>query len=291
MKRIACIYNDSSGSAADTKQIEQVFNNVGLRVDFLAIKTGEHDLLKKLTSQAYSCVVAAGGDGTVRLTAQLAKQAKLTLGLLPLGTLNHFAKDAGLPLELEKAAQVIAEGRALPVDYCTVNDHVFMNNASIGLYPATVTQREKAEDRWGKWPAALAASVGALSTNKNLACTITTPKGSTNYRSPLIFIGNNTYHVDRAGLGARDRLTGGNMFLYVVRATRRWRLTLVGIMSLFGVRLRKADVIQQTSGPITVKAAQQSISLALDGEVFTMDFPLMFTMQAGQLDVLCKMSR
>ena len=80
-------------------------------------------------------VVAAGGDGTVSAVASAVAGSEAVLGVLPLGTLNHFAKDAGIPLELEEAVRNISTGRAVKVDIGDVNGRAFINNISLGLYP------------------------------------------------------------------------------------------------------------------------------------------------------------
>ena len=62
----------------------------------------------------------------------------MQLGVLPLGTLNHFARDAGIPLDLEEAVAAIAGGRTRQVDVAEVNGRIFINNSAVGLYPELV---------------------------------------------------------------------------------------------------------------------------------------------------------
>lgn len=285
-KRIACIYNAKSGSAVDKEFIEQQFQDLGIDIDFITIQSGVESISRKLNDQSYTYLIAAGGDGTVRLTAQLATQVHLPLGILPLGTLNHFAKDLGLPIGLAEAAKVIANEVFVKVDYCTVNEQVFLNNASIGIYPAIVTDREKTQHLWGKWIAAFKASLTAIHENKNLSCTINTPEGNWEFLSPLIFAGNNMYDVHSSGLSGRSKLDNAKIFLYVVRATRRRKLILLALLSLFGVRLSSVETIKSTNGPITIRSNQTSVAIALDGEVFELKFPLLFKMNACKLTVL-----
>ena len=102
----------------------------------------------------HDLLVAAGGDGTVSVVAGVAVSTGSSLGVLPMGTLNHFAKDVGLPLDLEKAVEAIVAGRVHQVDVGEVNGRIFVNNSSVGLYPRMVWERE-AEQRRGhrKWAA------------------------------------------------------------------------------------------------------------------------------------------
>lgn len=108
-------------------------------------------------------VVVAGGDGTVSCAAQQLAGSEAELGLLPLGTLNHLARDLGLPTDLDEAAKVAATGNAIAIDVAEVNGHVFVNNASIGLYPLMVRAREGLQDGkgWPKWLSTIPAAYAA----------------------------------------------------------------------------------------------------------------------------------
>jgi diacylglycerol kinase family enzyme len=285
-KRIACIYNKGSGTIANKEQIQEVFTQLGVTVDFLDIHVGEDALTKDLKDNLYDCVVAAGGDGTVRLTAQLAVGSNLNLGVLPLGTLNHFAKDVGLPPDLESAAKTIAGGVVSPVDYCTVNDQVFVNNASLGIYPATVKNRDKMLKAWGKWLAGAKALISALRSNQNLHCSVITPDGKKSYSSPLIFVGNNPYTVDKIGVGNREDLTVGKMFLYIARTSKRRKLLALAVLHLFGIHPQTFQTNTETTGPLTIESAKSPTTIALDGETVTMNFPLRFKIHAKSLKVM-----
>src|SRR3954464_9990148 len=109
-------------------------------------------------------VVAAGGDGTISAVAAALAGTNKTLGVLPIGTLNHFAKDLNIPLDLEGAVRTIIEGETTPVDLGEVNGRVFINNSSLGLYPHIVSRREAQQQRLarGKWTAFFWATIQAL---------------------------------------------------------------------------------------------------------------------------------
>ena len=286
MKQLACIYNASSGSATDKVELAPLFKEHGLKVDFLDIKAGEAKLLQKIKDGEYEALIAAGGDGTVRLTAQLAAEVGLSLGVLPVGTLNHFAKDVQIPLKLKDAVSEIARGVTKEVDYCTVNGQVFVNNASIGIYPSTVLGRESKQNFLGKWLAALVAFSATLASHRKLKATVTLPDTTWSHHTPLIFIGNNKYHLEKAGFTSRERLDSGQLFLYAVHATQRRTLLLLAVLSLFGMRARSADFMKSTPGPITIESTKSTTHVALDGEVLKMKFPLEFRMHPRKLAVL-----
>jgi diacylglycerol kinase family enzyme len=100
-------------------------------------------------------VVAAGGDGTLNAVTSVLVDGDRTLGVLPIGTLNHLAKDLRIPLDLDGAVQTLLEGVVANVDVAEVNGQIFLNNSGLGLYPKIVRHREKLQDQLGhgKWPA------------------------------------------------------------------------------------------------------------------------------------------
>ena len=109
-------------------------------------------------------VVVGGGDGTIRSVAGMLAGTGVPIGILPLGTLNHFAKDLGIPTELEVATAIIAQGNTRLVDLGGVNDEVFINNSSLGIYPYLVSDRERqtSETSRPKWLAAPLAFLRVL---------------------------------------------------------------------------------------------------------------------------------
>ena len=153
-------------------------------------------------------VVAGGGDGTISTVAALLAGTDKALAVLPLGTLNHFAKDLGLPLELEAAARVAATGRVVRVDVGEVNGRVFINNSSIGLYPRLVRRRQQQQDRLGrgKWAAFLFAGLSVLRRYPFLDVRLEADGRTFSRRTPFVFVGNNDYLMDGLQIGARARL-------------------------------------------------------------------------------------
>jgi diacylglycerol kinase family enzyme len=156
-----------------------------------------------------SIVVAAGGDGTVSRVAAGLVGTPAVLGVLPLGTLNHFAKDLGIPLDLEKAIATIAAPRIGRIDVGRVNDRVFVNNSSIGIYPSIVDAREELR-RLGhrKWPAFALATFRVLRSHRGVVVRIDADGRQSVWRTPFVFVGNNEYELDGIHLGVRVALDG-----------------------------------------------------------------------------------
>ena len=186
-------------------------------------------------------IVAGGGDGTLNAVASALTGTDVAFGILPLGTLNHFAKDLGIPLDLDEAIAIIAQGHSIRVDTGEINGRIFLNNSSLGLYPETVRRRERQQRQLGrgKWLAFFWAAVAALRRYPFLDLTIYVDQQAHQRRTPFVFIGNNRYLMEGFNIGVRERLDGGTLSLYVVQRTGRLGLLALALRALFG-RLRQA---------------------------------------------------
>src|SRR5262245_28881854 len=142
------IINAGSGvddKAANCQQITDLFDSHGIKANVHLATNGEEllNFARRAVAGNSQIIVAGGGDGTISAVASMLVGTDKTLGVLPLGTLNHFAKDLGIPLDLEAAIQTLAHGYSIPIDVGMVNDRVFINNSSLGLYPEIVRHRKK----------------------------------------------------------------------------------------------------------------------------------------------------
>ncbi len=190
-------------------------------------------------------VVAGGGDGTVSCAAGPLAGTGRPLGILPLGTLNHLARDAGIPGDIEEAAAVIAAGHRRAIDVAEVNGRVFVNNSSVGLYPDMVRLREAQQERTGrsKRLAMLSAGLASLRSFRRHRLWISAPGLEAPVRTPLLFVGNNRYQVNLLALGRRERLDEGVLCLYAIRARGRAHLFWAGIRGIFGRLDQQRDFV------------------------------------------------
>ena len=233
-------------------------------------------------------IVAGGGDGTVSSLAAALADGTIALGVLPLGTLNHFAKDLGLPLELEAAVERVARGAIERVDIGEVNGRVFINNSSLGLYPAIVRDRELQRKRLGrgKWPALAWASLSALRRFPFLSARLSVDGVERRLRTPFVFIGNNEYLMEGFAIGERDRLDDGRLSVYVVQRASRASLLLLALRALVG-RLKQArDFEAMLAGEIVVESRHRRLRVATDGEITLMAPPLRYRIRPKALLVV-----
>lgn len=240
---------------------------------------------KELAASGVDAVIAAGGDGTVSAVAAGIADSDVALGVIPLGTLNHFAKDVGVPT-VEAALDAIAAGKTERVDVGEVNGRVFINNSSIGLYPEMVVQRD-ADRRMrgsGKWTAMARAALRTLLRFPLLHVAIALAGDVFSAKTPIVFVGNNEYETGPREIGTRRRLDRGKLSIYTVRATRRLHMFWVLLKAVFRRDVPddfEAHAVQRAD----IVTNKRSLRVALDGEVVRMKPPLTYKSRPGALRV------
>jgi YegS/Rv2252/BmrU family lipid kinase len=289
---IACILNGSAGysdASATKARLIGLFKGRGVKVRILVAQKGSEisQLAQRAISEGSSVIVAGGGDGTVNAVASVLIDSSAILGVLPLGTLNHFAKDIGVPGELEAAVGNVLNGRVTSVDVGKVNGKIFLNNSSLGLYPAIVRQRQDFQKKGhGKWLAFVIATFHTLRRYQRLYVRLHIEnQPEIEEETPFVFIGNNQYDVCGLRLGERARVDAGTLWVY--RAPRATRTTLLrlGLNALRGQR--EPGELQVLHGKrFCIRTEKRHIHVATDGEVETMQGPLNYNILPKALRVI-----
>jgi diacylglycerol kinase family enzyme len=290
---LCVIANGTAGQGCGPEwaaRLRELFRLNGLDADVKVLHRGADILAaaKDAVECGAAMVVAAGGDGTVSAVASRLAGSNATLGVLPMGTLNHFAKDLGIPLALEDAVATIAVGHVADVDVGEVNGRTFINNSSLGLYPDIVLDREHQRRRLGrgKWRALLAASLHAARRYPVLSFDIELDGRRITRRSAFAFIGNNPYTMEGFDIGERPRLDTGRLSLYVTQRTGRFGLFRLALRALLH-RLRQArDFDMLTSRELVVATRHRQMRVATDGEVTLMMTPLHYRVRPAALRVI-----
>lgn len=272
----------------DAGRIAELFAAHALTAEVTSVDDGVSvpDVARKAAASGVAGVVAAGGDGTVQAVASALSGGQVPLGVLPMGTLNHFAKDLGLPLRLEDAVEVIAKGNVKATDAGEVNGRVFINNSSIGAYPSIVELRDRYRKKGvGKWIATAWAGLVILPRRRALGVRIESPEGVLVRRTPFVFIGNNEYHMSGLEAGSRDSLSAGHLALYVARVAHPRTLARMAWLVLWrGVeQTPELDFISVREAKVETK--HRDIQVALDGEVVILQSPLVYRILPGALRV------
>jgi diacylglycerol kinase family enzyme len=289
---VAVILNPASGSAAGDatpERIVELFATHGRTATILAASPGRSvgDQARAAAEAGCRLAVASGGDGTVNAVVSAILGRDIPLGVLPTGTLNHFAKDLGLPLELAEAVRIAVQGVARQVDVGQVNGRVFLNNSSIGVYPRIVDLRRRWEATGpGKWLTALWASLVVLRRRPFMGVRIRTADETVVRLTPFVFVGNNEYRMVGLQAASREALTGGRLALYVMHASRRRSLlALAGQVLWRGVdRVRELELFLVPEA--TVETRRHRLQVSLDGEVTVLDSPLEYRILPRALAVM-----
>ena len=289
----AFLLNSQAGGGVDPGWLEANRGGVdsiasGGPVILISDATEIEPAVMRALGMGCATIVAGGGDGTLNAVASHLVGTGTRFGILPLGTLNHFAKDLGIPLEPAEALQTIATGRVMAVDVGEVNGHYFLNNSSLGLYPDIVRDRTRQQRRLGrgKWVAFMWAVWGALRRSPFLKVRLVVDGKEAQHRTPFVFVGNNAYRMEGFQIGSRAGLTDGVLSVYVADGARRWRLVALGLRALFG-RLRQAREFREyLASELRVETPHRRLRVATDGEVRKMDSPFVYRIHAGGLKVI-----
>lgn len=255
-------------------------------------QVGEGESLSELVDRVIQggskCVVAAGGDGTINaVAARVIETSDVVLGVLPAGTLNHFAGDLGIDDELSVAAGVIAAGHVRQVDVGEVNGQVFLNNSSIGLYADMVALRIREQKRLhiGKWPALAKAGWASLMHPKAFSVVLRADGKELRRTTPFVFVGNNMYVLQGLQAGERASLDDGSLCVYVVRPCGTAGLLWLALRTLMGTVSTQRDLDALCTTELVVESAAKQTRVARDGEVDLFDTPVKFRVRPRALRV------
>ncbi len=280
-KRVAFILNATAGGRRDgeaflpyRQRIDEIANGAAVVV----IRNGNdirENVLRALADQC-DAIVAAGGDGTLNAVASSLVGTSTVFGVLPFGTLNHFARDAGIPLDIDAALDVIEQGAVDTVDVGEIAGRHFLNNASLGLYVHVVRNRERQQASLGrgKWPAFAWALWGALRRFPFMTLTITIDGTETRVKTPFLFIGSNRYEMSGLRIGRRQSLQGGALGIYLAQRAGRLRLFVLAFHAMLGRLGSTHDFHEIAAQQLQIASRHDMLRIATDGEVAHVKTPL-----------------
>jgi diacylglycerol kinase family enzyme len=289
---VTVLVNPRSGGEAKPQlpdDIAAAFGAAGVTPRIVTFKAGDDiAALARDAARTSEIVVAAGGDGTVSTVAGVLAGTETALGVLPAGTLNHFARDMKLPDAIDKAVATVVAGHTTQVDAGEVNGHVFVNNSSIGVYPNAVAIREQLRRAGrGKWVAFAMAMWRVLRTYRGVRVLLTTNGRQFSVRTPFVFVGNNEYVIEGLQIGAREHLTSGKLFVYLAPRISTRKLPLLLLRALFGhVAETHAFEIIPTCDLKIETASSRHMTVSLDGETTELRMPLHYRARPGALRVI-----
>jgi diacylglycerol kinase family enzyme len=234
-------------------------------------------------------VIAAGGDGTLSAVAGALAGSDTTLGILPLGTLNHLARDLGISFDLDEAAAVIAAGHEDRIDVARIGERPFVNNSAIGLYPLMVADRDAQQARLGR-SKRFAMLIAGLRTvarfHHHRLCLTVNGSETETIDTALLFVGNNDYRLDAGGAGQRESISDGRLCVIAMRRMGRVGFFAALVRALAG-RSRDGDMIRLDDvRTLRVASRRSHLRVAIDGETCHLAPPLDYAIEAGALRVI-----
>ena len=291
---VTCILNGRAGSNAASTVVDRVaelFAAHGAKAEMVVV---DHPRLLTSLARTHAddpgrTIVAAGGDGTVSAVASALAGKPAALGILPLGTLNHFAKDVGIPVDLDRAIDTILNGIAREVDVGEVNGNIFVNNSSIGLYPAIVRVRSAQQNRGtGKWLAFLRAVYKVMRRCPSFYASLhANGQLEAPRKTPFIFVGNNRYETTGLRIGERDRVDGGHLWVCQAPGANRASLLRMALRAVLGKTTPgELRVLETDELWVHTRRNRRRVRVANDGEVFTTTAPLHYRIRPKALRVM-----
>ena len=292
------VFNLGSGSSGDEDgaraAIQQACDAAGRAFELINVgDPGELPALAREAVQraqkAQGVVVAAGGDGTLNAVAQAVLGSGCAYGVLPQGTFNYFSRTHGIPADTAQAMQVLLHASARPVQVGQVNGRVFLVNASLGLYPKLLEDREGWKQQLGR-SRLVAFGAGLLTLlrgYRSLRLRIEVQGQVRHVRTPTLFVGNNALQMEQLGFALAKDIDGGALAAIMLRPVSRLAMLALLLRGAFG-KLGDADqVISIPCRRMNVHSARafgaRRVKVATDGEIVWLSMPLEFAVSPEPL--------
>ena len=277
-KRIPAFINPESGTAEGARK--------ALSAGPFDIHEVPPDDLEKRISEAVKAghprILIAGGDGTIRTAVEVIAGTGVEMAVLPSGTLNHFAKDHELPLDLDEAAKVAATASAGAVDVGRVGEHLFHGTSSIGAYVVFMRIRDRLEPKLGYKISSFIAGILTFFRMPTIAVEIDVDGAKRIYRTPLLFVAVDERELKLPTLGGRVKGGKRGLHVMVVHGRRRARIFMLAL-DAFSNGVREASRAPELDAFIvdrcTIRMRRRHTRISFDGEAQTIDTPLEYELE------------
>lgn len=287
------ILNAASGAGGEEDPAATLRRHFGAGADRVRIVTVDrgHDLpgaIAEAVAAGHGVLVAAGGDGTIAAVAEAALAHGRTLGILPMGTFNFVARGLGIPQDPGAAAACLLDGRARPMPVAEVNGRLFLNNASLGIYPAILREREGIYRRWGRSRLAAYWSVlrTVLGAFRPLHLRVTVDGTTVRARTPLVFVARSAFQLDHYGLEGAEAVRAGRFALFLAPDAPPLRLALIALRLALGGLRPGRDIALVACDDIVVETRARRLLVAHDGERTRLPTPLRFRIRPDALRII-----
>lgn len=292
-RKIAIILNKNSGTGQLPEKfdaLKEACRKHGLEPEIFLVGNGEEasERAREAAGSGFEIVAGAGGDGTLSAVAAGVLDTGAKLGVLPLGTFNHFAADLGIPPDLEGALNVLRDGVSEEVDVGEVNRQIFLNNSSVGLYPRMVHEKEEEMGRNGRGrvSAYLRAFWKVIKKYPSLILKMRLDGADIRRNTSFVFVGNNEYILEGLRMGRREGLKNGYLDIGVAHHTERRDLIRIFTRAFFGRLGGEPYFEEYRVQEAKIDSRRRFLPVSLDGEVKVLRTPLNFRIRPKALKVI-----
>lgn len=227
-------------------------------------------------------ILIAGGDGTIRSAVEAVAGSGVELAVLPSGTLNHFAKDHELPIDLKEAAVVAASPAVGPVDVGRVGENLFHGTSSIGAYVKFMKHRDQLESKVGYKIATFLAGIWTFFTMPMIAVELELEGKTQIYRTPLLFVAVGERELKIPTLGGRVKGGKRGLHVMIVRGRRRARLFFLAL-DAFSRGVKQASREPELDAFIVdrckISMRRRHTKISFDGESQSAETPLEYALE------------
>ncbi len=288
--RVLVILNRKAGSANSDeleRHIREAFDGFGVRTDIRMVQDGDIvEAVKAAVSDGVDAVVPAGGDGTVKIAVEQLAGSDVPIGIIPLGTINHLARNANIPLDIDGAIRTIAEGNIVTVDIGRVNGIPFTTDCVLGMFAHAMFAAEKQRGMGSANKSRRFLKLFSMLFRIFLRLPVSYYEVRADgeiIRSKTAFI---AVSVDRMEVtltkfGNREDLHAGRLYLYYPQATTRRELLKLVFLALIGNEDRARDLEIAAHRSMSVGVEKRKLLVAIDGEFRLLEPPLEFESVPG----------
>jgi diacylglycerol kinase family enzyme len=280
------------------QQIEAIFSAAHRPHEFILIENP--DQLQQVAERAVEAagrsggaVVVAGGDGTINAIVQAVLPTRRPFGIIPQGTFNYSSRAHGIPLDTQEAASALLTARLKPVQVGLVNDRAFLVNASLGLYPELLQDREQYKRQYGRRRSVALWSglVTLLREHRQWVVEVEHEQGREQLRTPSIFVGNNALQLEQVGLEeAEDVKRRGRLAAVIVQPVSNVQLVWLAARGMLGQLGEDERARNFAFHSMTVRllsgVGRRGVKVAVDGEILWCQPPVTFQVAPAPLMLL-----
>jgi diacylglycerol kinase family enzyme len=292
-RSITIILNPRSGVNEKELICQQITDTLGEIHKVITLMPSDdfYDICEQAVLEAQrtdGVVVVAGGDGTVNLVAGLCCKHGVIMSIIPLGTFNYFARELMIPLDVNAAAQLLLNGQINRVRVGHVNQHLFLNNASFGLYTRIIRNREADKSRFGRFRlvAVLSAIATFLRGQRPFAIKTTVDGVERLYRTAMVFVGNNTFQLNNMDLQIAHCTRADKLAVIVLMPTTRFEMARLLVLGALGKLHDETRLEMFGTDSLVVASKRKKIDVVVDGEVIQCQTPLIFRIEHNALRVV-----